>query len=79
MADLKRYRVTGEVTISVQTIVMARSEKHARKVAGEASMQQFCNGCASDPDHEDPEWRTTGELDGTAKIVEVEEEDEDDA
>jgi hypothetical protein len=31
--ELKRYRVTGEVTISVSVVVRARSKKHAREPA----------------------------------------------
>jgi hypothetical protein len=73
----KRYRVSGQVTISVDCFVWARSEKEARKMASDADKQQFCYGCSSetcqDEDDGDPEWRTTGELDGEVKMTSIEE------
>lgn len=76
MAELKRYRVTGEVTISITCLVMARSEKHAKKLAQEVSTGSgFCHSCSADcdPEDTDPEWRAD-ELDGEPKIISAEED-----
>ncbi len=72
MADLKKYRVTGEVTISVSVVVEAGSVREAKRLALEAPMMSLCHQCASgDADA----WSTSGELDGeVSKITEVYEE-----
>ncbi len=75
MADLKHYRVTAEVTISVTCIVEARNEKHARKLAKNATPRGMCHSCSRESDPEDPEW-VADELDGEPKIVSVEESDD---
>ncbi len=74
MADLKRYRVTAEVTISVTCLVEARSKKHARELAANADTQGLCHSCSAENDPESPEWRAS-ELDGEPKILSVEEDD----
>jgi hypothetical protein len=74
MAELKRYRVTAEVTISVTCIVEATDGEHAKRIATEADRQQLCNGCSKANDPEHPEWRAS-ELDGEPQITEVEEDD----
>lgn len=74
MAELRRYRVTAEVTISVTCIVEASSKKHAREIAEAADKQTLCHSCSSENDPECPEWRAD-ELDGEPNILEVEEDD----
>lgn len=69
---MKTFRVTAEVTISISTVVEARSEEHAKELASERPMMSLCHQCASGAD--DVEWITSGELDGDAKNLRVEEE-----
>jgi hypothetical protein len=71
---LKRYRVTAEITISVSTVVMAKSEKAALDLAQDQPMQSLCHQCANGEDA--TEWVTSGELDGVPKNLRAEEEDE---
>lgn len=73
MADLKRYRVISEVTISMSVVVEARDEIHARELASEAPMMSLCHQCAHG---EDDCWSTSGEFDGEPIIVEVNAEDD---
>ncbi len=77
MAKLKKYRVTGEVAISVTCLVMARDEAHALQLAEDVETGTgFCHSCSADcdPEDTDPEWRAS-ELDGTPKNFTAEEED----
>jgi len=69
--EVKRYRVTGLVTISVHVEVEAKSKAAARILATEMPMQQLCNHCA---DGDDGSWSTGGELDGEPRIETVEEQ-----
>ena len=71
-----RYQVNGQVTISVNVFVEADSEEEARAKAEEASMQTFCNGCAT-ANKELDIW-STEELDGTPVVLEVIEAPEED-
>lgn len=73
------WLVSGEITISVHTIVSARSAAEARKVADrEGSMMSLCHHCADGANSEEPgEWRTSGELDSAVTITEAEEYDGD--
>jgi hypothetical protein len=60
-----RYELSGEVTISVSTVVWARSEAEARR-------KMITRGNTSglvDRGHEGSEWITSGELDGEVRIV----------
>lgn len=70
--EMKRYVVNGEVTISVSVIVYAEDEEEARKAAEESPMMGLCHSCAEG--REAGEWRTSGELDGSPTITEVEED-----
>lgn len=68
---MKRYAVTGTVTISVHVEVLADTEAQARRLASEMPMQRLCAGCADGDNGES--WCTNGELDGEPKIKEVRE------
>lgn len=65
--ELKKYRVTTTLQISVSTVVEATSEEGAREMAAERSVQGLCHECAGST-HEDVEWRTSGELDGEPDV-----------
>ena len=67
---MKRYRVSGQVTISISVEVDARSKKHARALAEECSLASVHHSTSEGPEGE---WVTSGELDGEPKITEVEE------
>lgn len=71
---LKKYRVVGEVTVSVYTEVMATSPKNAMIEAQDRGTQQFCHSCTSQDSSD--QWVTTGELDGEPKPVSAEEVEE---
>lgn len=60
---MAKFIVTGEVTISVHTVVEAKNEKEARVIATGRVVQGLCHQCA-DSRSADEEWRTSGELDG---------------
>lgn len=66
-----KYRVTGQVTISVSTVVEAQNK-------GEAILESYKRDLQSLPSshHEDDtrEWCHSGELDGSVRVVDVEEE-----
>ena len=59
---MKTYRVEAEVTISVSTLVEAKSMAEAIRIAEQRGMTAIHENC---PD-ETAEWVTTGELDGEA-------------
>lgn len=67
---MKKYLVTGLVTISVHTFVEASSSEEAREKALDHPMVGLCHQCAGGKDQE--EWVTSGELDGEVEIVNVE-------
>lgn len=71
---MKRWMVTAEVTISMHTMVEARTENEAREKAAESGMMHLCHQCAAGADRRDAwnEWRTSGEFDGEPNIVAVE-------
>ncbi len=71
---MKRYRVCGVVTISISTVVHAKSKAAAEKAALERGMVSLCHQCA-DGD-QDEEWVTSGELDGEPTELVVEEEED---
>jgi len=73
MSALKRYRVQGELTISVSTIVWATSAAAAKTLAEDKPVQGLCHQCSSG-DEEETEWVTSGELDGAPAKLQVEEE-----
>ena len=62
-----KYRVTGQVTISVSVVVEATSKAQARRFASDAPMQQFCYHCSNG---KDGVW-CAEELDGEPKITGV--------
>ena len=69
MPDNKRYLVTGEVTISIHTYVMARSKREAIRLAKDIPLPAIHHSTHQDPEDESlpgfwEEWRTSGELDG---------------
>lgn len=65
-----KYLVTGSITISMHVEVEADSPAEARRIAGESSVMSLCHQCArsSNSDDGEPEWCTSGELDGTVRI-----------
>jgi len=64
---MQRYLVTGEVTISVSTMVKARSKSEARRLAMSRSLENI----HTDGD-DSLEWTTSGELDGMVKFTGIE-------
>ena len=56
----KKYRVEGQVTISISTLVNAESEADAIRIA---TNRRMCDIYESVSD-ETSEWVTSGELDG---------------
>lgn len=68
-----KYRVSACVTISLHGYVEANSPQEAEEKANELSMPTLCYQC-SDNQGEDS-WSTSGEFDGLAMDVSVEEDD----
>ena len=68
MAKLRKYHVTGAVTISVYCEVHAKSAREAKRLALELPLGSIHHDTHQDPVDDDSgdwtEWRTTGELDG---------------
>ena len=60
--ERKRYRVTGLLTMSVSTVVFAKSADAAIAIAVERPVVSLCHQCANGEDTE--EWVTSGSLDG---------------
>ncbi len=71
---MKRYRVTSEVTISLSTVVYAKSKAQALSLASDKPIVSLCHQCADG--EQDEEWVTSGELDGEPQNLVVEEEDD---
>lgn len=69
---MKRYRLTSTITISVTTVVRARSPKAAKEAGLDTPVMTLCHQCASGD--ETTEWVTSGELDGSPEDLSVEEE-----
>ena len=67
-----RFRVTAEVTISISTLVEAKTARGALKQAKERGMVSLCHQCALGDDKQ--EWVTSGELDGEPRNLRVEKE-----
>ena len=59
---MKRYRVAAEMTISVSTVVEAKTRAEAIKKAQERPVVRLCYQCARGA--AETEWVTSGELDG---------------
>lgn len=70
---MRRFRVSGTMTISCYVDVEARDVIEARETAADADNMQLCHSCSST--HEG-QWSTSGELDGTPEILDVEELEE---
>jgi hypothetical protein len=66
----RTYRVNGQVTISISTLVNAKSAEDAIRIATNRSM---CAIYESGSD-ETEEWVTSGELDGEPRGLTAEEE-----
>lgn len=64
--NIKRYLVTGDLTIYVYTEVLASSPAEAKKIAAQRCVVSLCNQCGSDETIEE-EWVTNGTLDGEPK------------
>jgi hypothetical protein len=67
--EVKRYRVSALVTISIHTLVEAESQKEAIELAAD----RVCQDANGDPDKE---WTAEGDLDGTPEQFTVTELDE---
>lgn len=79
MSKLKKYDVRSSVTISLNATVYARSKKHAAELAEELSMPDLHENTRYDePGESHDEWRTSGELDGSAVEIEADLSDEQD-
>lgn len=66
---MKRYHMTSEVTISLNTVVEARSKSEALKIAKERKLVDLRATWQDDPEEE---WCTSGELDGELGEIIVE-------
>lgn len=69
---LRTFHLTAEVTISLSTVVQARSLKEAYALAEDRPLIGLCHQCASGTDTE--EWVTSGELDGEPRNVRLADE-----
>lgn len=67
---MKKWTVTGHVTISVTTVVEAKSEAMARRIANTRQLSTV--HVPSDAD-ENSEWVSGEELDGEVSVVSVDE------
>lgn len=67
---MRKYTVSAEVTISIWTIVEAASPEEAKEMAAERSMPSLCHQCAGS-EGADEEWRTSGDLDGEATNLRI--------
>lgn len=70
---MAKYRISGQVTISIFTEVEADTPEAAIEEAEGRPMKRLCWSC-SDSKTEDEEWVTSGELDGTPQEMKCEEE-----
>jgi hypothetical protein len=68
---MARYRISGQVTISIYTDVEADSPDAAIEEAEGRAMKRLCWSCG-DSRGSDEEWVTSGELDGTAQEMKCE-------
>lgn len=66
---MKTYTISAQVTVSVYTTVLANSKQEAIEIAEQRTMQGLCHQCSSG--NVDSEWSLTGELDGEACKLEV--------
>lgn len=64
---MKRYRVSGEMTISISTVVHAKTAAEAVEIAKQRGPMGLCHQCAQG--EEANEWVTSGELDGEPKGI----------
>jgi hypothetical protein len=71
VAELRKFIVTAEVTISMHVEVMAKSKAEAKRLAGDAPMIGLCHQCSGS---EPGSWSTSGELDGMPRKLRIEEE-----
>ena len=70
---MPKYIVSGIVTVSIYTEVIAETEEEALKLAGDQPMMSFCNQCSRGTPED--EWVTAGELDGEPQELRAEEEE----
>jgi hypothetical protein len=70
MGKLRWYRVSGTMTISVYTDVLAHGEHEAAELADQNGVVGLCHQCGGgDPK---TEWVTSGELDGEPEVADAE-------
>jgi hypothetical protein len=68
---MPKYTISGKVTISVYTEVVADTEEGAIEEANERPMMSLCHQCAGGIPSD--KWVTSGELDGTVEELKAEE------
>ena len=67
----RRFRVHAEVTISLSTVVFAKNEAEAKKLAEDRAIETIHT-----QGDEESEWVTSGEIDGVPCKLKAEEENE---
>ncbi len=70
---MKTFSVTADVTISLYARVRATSEKDALHRAGLLAMPTIRDDSKQNSDGENETWSTSGELDGEAYGIKVDE------
>lgn len=68
------FRFSAEVTISLHAEIEAESEEEAREIVEAYEMPTLCYQCAGEQD--EGHWSNTGEYDGEALNIRVEEIEE---
>jgi hypothetical protein len=71
MPKERKFQVSAVVTISLWAEVEAKSAEEAKEKAQELSMPSLCHQCAGGG--EDGVWGNSGEFDGEAQDIHVEE------
>lgn len=68
---MPKFRIRGEVTVSVFKVVEAATEADALNVAARLAMPYFCHQCESAGKGDPETWQFNGELDGEAVNTEA--------
>lgn len=69
MGELRWYRVSGTITISMFTDVLARGFEEAAELADANPVIGLCHQCAGGESKD--EWVTSGELDGEPEVMDA--------
>lgn len=70
---MAKFRVNAEVTITILKTIEAESKEAAIEAAHDLSMPSLCYQCSGGGEGDDDTWELTGELDGSACEITVEE------